>query len=194
MLKHLVIGILVVAGFYFWTNKEVTHGPGEIAPDTPQITRLTWEKPFTFKQYQITPKRMFQGEVRVLEKKRYFFDDRADLVPFDVFIGWSKLSDERNLTNFNVSIKNRDASLGFTNPPIPINEIYNQTDLVHFVASNKEVRQALSKLKKGDIVRFKGFLSDISTERGLKWESSISLKDLGHKADKIVWLEEFIIL
>ena len=122
MIKHVVVGVLIAIGYFFWTGREVTHGPGEIAPDPPKVNRLTWEKPFSHKSYKIIPKRTIQGEVRILEKKRYFFDDKNDLVPFDIFIGWSKLSDERNLTGMNITISDRDASIAFSVPPLPVND------------------------------------------------------------------------
>lgn len=193
MIKNLIVGALILATYFFWTNRDIAHGPGEIAPNRPNISHLTWQKPFTYSNYILTPKRSISGEVRVLEKKKYFFDEINDLVPYDFFVGWSKMSDERNLDHMYITLSEREAFLEFSNHPLPINQVHTQTELFHIIPASSEVKDSLAKIRPGNVITFNGFLTSVERTPDINWSTSVSFKEIGNEADKILYVEELTI-
>jgi len=194
MLKHLFLGIVLVVGYLFWTQREVVHGPGEIVPDTPRLMRLSWQKPFEFKGHKINPQRIFEGDVRVLAKKRYwFFDSFKSISPFDIYGGWGKLSDERNLDQMHFAINERQPAIKYSDPDLTLPDIHEQSDLFHILPANSKVKDAISRVRKGHIIYIKGYICNVETPAARKWKTSTRINDASVKSKKILWVEEIFI-
>lgn len=194
MLKHILLGIVIVVGYLFWTEREIVHGPGEIAPETPDITNPSWQKPFIFKGFNIEPKKVFEGNVRVLAKRKYLFlDELKSVSPIDIYAGWGKLSDERNLKKLHFSIWERQPNIKYSDIELSPHFIDSQTDLFHILPANTKIKEMTFKIRKGDIVYLKGFLTDIVTPTGKKLHTSVEIDDGSIENKKILWVEELII-
>jgi len=194
MLKHILLGIVIIVGYLFWTEREVVHGPGEVVPEIPEATNISWQKPFTFKGFNIEPKKIFEGNVRVLAKRKYFFlDDLKSVSPIDIYAGWGKLSDERNLKKLHFSIWEREPNIKYSDQELTPHFINIQTDLFHILPANTKVKEKTFKVRKGDIVYLKGFLCDVVTPTGKKLKSSVEIDDGLMDKKKILWVEELII-
>lgn len=195
MLKHLLfIALLLGGGYYFWTTRPVTHGPGVVAPNEPEQKQVWRKSNIEFKDYKIEPVAEFNIEARVLSKQRYDDDARAEIAPYDFVLGWGPMSDETNLDKMMVRQERRTFDLELTNPPIPLPEIYRHIANVHLAPSTVEIRDKLGSVRQGHVVRIKGYLVNITTERGRFFKSSLSRSDRGNDAGEILWIEEFIIL
>ncbi len=193
MLKFILLGIVAFSGFYIWTVFPIHHGPGEITPNKPKLERLTWEKPFEFKDATILPHRKISGEVRILEKRRYFFDNKREYSPVDVLVGWKSLSDERNLDHIHFSLDNRFFDYEFTRPPLPLNELLSQIDLWHLVPSNEEIDTSTKKLRKGNLIKFEGYVVDIEPKSMYAWRSELTTPKNQNFKNTIIWLTEFSV-
>lgn len=193
MLKYILLCILAMSGYYAWTSHPVTHGAGIIAPDKPVLKYVSWEKPFTYKESTLTPVKLMEAEVRVLEKKRYFFDEYKELSPVDVLVGWDEMSDERNLEFINFRLQNRAFSMEFIKPPIPETAIYNQVQLMHVIPANNFVKEDLLALKKGELITFKGMLVHIESTVQPNWTTDLLLTGTKKWKTQILWVEELKI-
>ncbi|GAB5408930.1 MAG: hypothetical protein BalsKO_12950 [Balneolaceae bacterium] len=188
MLRFILLGIVAFSGFYIWTIFPINHGPGEITPSKPKIERLSWEKPFNFKEATIIPHRRISAEVRVLEKQRYFFDSKREFSPTDVLIGWKALSDERNLDHIRFSLTDRFFDYEFTRPPLPLNEILSQIDLWHLVPSSEQIDSDIKKLRKGNIIAIEGLIIDIEPESSYAWRSELVNPKNQDFKNTIIWV------
>lgn len=193
MLRFILLGVIAFSGFYIWTIFPINHGPGEVSKDKPKLERLTWEKPFEFKNATIIPLRKISGEVRVLEKKRYFFDSKKEFSPADILIGWKALSDERNLDHIRFSLNKRLFDYEFTKPPLPLNEILSQIDLWHLVPSNEDVDIKIKKLRKGHIIYLEGFVVDIEPQSKYAWRSELVNPKNQNFKNTIVWVNKLSV-
>tara|TARA_R110000868_G_scaffold304437_23_gene565437 strand:- start:847 stop:1431 length:585 start_codon:yes stop_codon:yes gene_type:complete len=190
MLRFILLGIIAFSGFYVWTVFPIHHGPGEITPNKPKLERVSWEKPFQFKDAKVIPLRKIIGEVRVIEKKRYFFDNKRHYSPADVLVGWKALSDERNLDHIHFSLDDRYFEYEFIKPPLPVKEILSQIDLWHLVPSNEVVDTQIKKLRKGSVISVEGYIIDLEPETKYAWRSElISPKNQNFK-NTIIWITE----
>lgn len=193
MVKYLIFCAFVAASYVVYSTFPVNHGPGIMADEKPNIERLTWEEPFTFKGATFTPKRKINGEVRVLKRKRYFFDTFSKYSPVDAMVGWNQLSDSRNLDYIYYNLGDRTYRLDLTRPPLPMNTIYEESDLWHFIPSSEEINQKLKALRDGEIVHVKGLLVDISNESDFTFKTNTELSTAKKKKGFIIWVEELKI-
>jgi hypothetical protein len=190
MLRFILVFIVAFAGYYLWAFFPITHGPGITNPHAPETSRITWEKPFPYREYTITPLRNIEGETRVIERKRYYFDSKSEYAPVDVLVGWSDLSDERNLDHLHFSLDNRVADVEYSRPPLPVSQIYKQTALWHLVPSNEAIEKEIKKIRNGNILRIKGFIVNIDSEVDYGWRSDITPAKNEKYNNTIIWVTE----
>lgn len=186
--------ICVSAGYLLYVSFPVNHGPGVMSPKTPEITSLTWHEPFTFKGARVIPKKVIEAEVRILDKKRYFFDSFSRYSPLDVIVGWNKMSDERNVNYIYYSLSNRSFKSRYIKAPIEERIIYTESDLWHLIPSTSEIDEMVKQLREGHIIKIKGLLVDISNESGFNINTSTRLSDQKNTKGYAVWVEEFVVL
>ena len=190
MLKYILLCIVAFTGYYAWTIYPVKHGPGEIAPKTPEIQRVTWEKPFPFMGNTVKPVRQISGEVRVLKNKRYFIDSRSEVAPIDVLVGWKEMSDERNIDHLHFSLDNRYYEVNYSRPPLPLTEMNSQMALWHLMPSTEEIDQQIKRIRTGNTLKLKGLIVDLDSEQGFDWNSEI-IKPVGGKANNLIlWVTD----
>ncbi len=194
MLRFILLGIVACSGFYVWSVFPINHGPGQLVDTEPTVERLSWEKPFTFKYATITPLKKISGEVRVLEKRRYYFDSKSKYSPIDALVGWKELSDERNLDYLHFSLGDRYYDLSYSSPPIPLNDVYKQIDLWHLVPSSKEMEKQIKGIRKGSVLSIEGLIVNIEFEDDFPWESELTKsKRAGQLNTNVIWINEISI-
>lgn len=65
----------------------------------------------------------------------------------------------------------------------------------HIITLNKGLRNELSKVRVGQIVRMQGYLVSVKASNGITWgPSSLSRSDTGNGACEILYLEDFLIM
>ncbi len=190
MFKYVLLCFLALFGYYAWTVYPINHGPGIIAPHKPNIDYLSWEKPFTYKGENIIPVKKYSGELRILAKKQYFFDDRSELSPIDILVGWDDMSDERNVSFINFSLSDRYFKMSFTRPPIPLEHMYSEMDLLHLIPSSEEVKKTMNGLRKGHIVSIEGFIVNVESSSSFNWESEHLRRDHTRLPNLVLWVNK----
>lgn len=190
MLKIILLCVVMFTGYYAWSIFPIQHGPGVIAPNKPRVSKLTFDKPFLFNSSTVVPIRKISGQVRVLEKKRYFFDNRSQYSPIDVLIGWNELSDERNLDFLHFSLHDRYFKMNYSSPPLPINNIYNQIQLWHLMPATEEIDTDIKGIREGNVISIEGFIVNIESKDSFGWKSELSNPGEVHLKNTIVWINK----
>jgi hypothetical protein len=193
MVKYLVFCVCVAAGYVVYSNFPVKHGPGITAKEEPKIQWLSWQEPFSFKGATLSPKKVIEAEVRVIKRKRYFFDSFSRFSPVDAIVGWNVLSDERNLDYIYFTLGDREFELDLTRPPVELQTIYKESDIWHMIPSTAKIDEDLKKLRDGHIIKIKGLLVDINNDNGFNFKTSIQLSNDKNKTGYALWIEEFDI-
>lgn len=196
-MKHIIFALLLIGGiYYYWDTRPVNHGPGVVAPETPVQEATSYKaENLTYMGYEIMPKATINLEARVLSIKNYYFDQYSDLIPTDVVFGWGPMSDERNLRTVMVRQSDRSFYWEMTKAPIPEGEMWRHASNMHLIGSNQDIRDKISDLRQGHVVRIEGYLVNASSpSEGWTIESSLDRKDLGRDASELVWINSLTIL
>lgn len=195
MIKHLLFIVLLCGGvYYYWTTRPVEHGPGEVAPNTP-VQEVTYNADkLEFKGIDVNPRAKINLEARVLSIKNYYFDKYSDLIPTDVVFGWGPMSDERNLNSLMVRQSDRSFYWEMTKPPIKQTEMWKHAANMHLIGPTQEIRDKISSLREGQIVKIEGFLVNARSPDGWVLKSSLKRDDIGDDASELVWINSLTIL
>ncbi len=135
----------------------------------------------------------FSMEGRVLSKQRYFFGRESQLAPVDLALGWGPMSNYQVLKNLKISQSDRWCHYSYDEAPIVPSEIDNHSANMHLIPANAEIKRKIEKVRRGEIVAFKGALVQVSDLKGWNWVSSLSRSDTGDGACEVVWVEDFTI-
>lgn len=195
MIKHIVLlGILMTAGFLYWTERTITHGPGVVAPEAPAQNHGFGIKKFDHNGYRVHPLARFKAEARILSKEWYFKGRLADVSPVDFMVGWGPMSDERILNEVLIKQTDRYFHWQMTHYPIPLNKMVRHTANIHIVPSSDEVESELRKVRIGHVVQLEGLLVEVKASDGWSAKSSLTRNDYGEEASEILWVEKIKIL
>ncbi len=189
-MKKLLLAIVVLWGIW-WIFFRDAPAPAagiriQTAPEQTDVTKLPW----TFKDYEILPLARYKIKARVLSKKRYFFDDPADLAPFDLALGWQGMSDSEVLEHFSITQTGRwyeylyDAQC-----PLPQDQIAVQSANVHCLPANAEILSDLKRLRKNTFLELEGYLVEVRKPGRPPWRSSLVRDDEGSGACEVLWVD-----
>lgn len=193
MFKYIFTIALGALVYFTYVNLPIEHGPGITASKKPSIKLLKWQKPFSYKDVTLTPRKEFEAEVRIIRKKNYYFDDFKEYAPTDLLVGWSDLSNEEILDRVHSEIIDRNYQFDLTVPPVPVAQLHDQTDLWHVIPADSNVKDQISKLRQGNIINVKGLLVDVTGEQGMIKSTNVSL-DLQKKYSSfVVYIEQIEI-
>lgn len=194
-MKHLFIVILLLgSGYYYWTTRPISHGPGEMVTQDPIQKNAFGVKPFDHDRFRIEPLARYEIKARVISKKRYRGNTRSDLSPYDIVVGWGPMSDSRNLDYVLFKQSDRDYRWEVTTPPIPESQMRQHSANMHVIPSSEVMLKKLKDLREGHIINLKGYLVKASAESGWTLKSSMSRNDSGSSTSELVWVEEFEIV
>jgi hypothetical protein len=60
---------------------------------------------------------------------------------------------------------------------------------MHLIPASDEVRQALARVKRHELVTISGYLVAVQHPDGWRWRSSVSRTDSGGGACELIWVE-----
>lgn len=184
--------LLIALAGYMLSNRPVTHGPGEVAPDPP-IQGETSEAPFEFKGFQITPLADFDLVARVLSKKSYSSGAEAELAPWDIAFGWGPMSDETVLEKIDISQSGRFYYWRVQEFPIPRKEIEQNSANMHLIPADDDIEEVLDDVREGQILELFGHLVKIKGPGNWQWKSSLTRSDTGHGACEVIFVTDVSI-
>lgn len=172
MLKHIFLIIVLAVSYYLWDQRPIKHGVGVIAPDAPVVERGFQLAEHNIKHYTLQPKYRLKTTARVLSNKRYWFDEKSEIAPVDLVLGWDDLSDERILDQVKTPISRRDFKVDVIRPPLTFSEIRSKLLYMHAIPSNDRVAEQLKGVKSGHVLSIRGYIVDVYDRSDVLWASS----------------------
>jgi len=130
----------------------------------------------------------------ILSTRHYIGDEKADIAPYDIVLGWNRMSDPKIVRHINIRQNNRFYYWRVKEFPIPREEIELSSTNLHIVPDTPEIAQQLAALKRGDVVSLTGYLTDIKDENDFIWATSRSRKDSGDGACEIMLIKQMSVI
>lgn len=168
----------------------VSHAPGVLVPEVP--TQTPPKSPRLIEResdgYQLTPLADYSIRARVLGTERYRFDSVSDLVPLDLALGWSSMSDSAILDRTHVFQTNRHFYYVMPGGMISADAAKIAAANTHVIPADDAIRAELFELKTGDVVRLTGQLVEVNGPKGMTMRSSLRRDDSGDGACEILYV------
>lgn len=170
-------------------------GPG--GPPWPDGARVDREpvqgrprgQPFSVGDFRLTPVATFDVEARVLSRARYRSGVESELSPWDLFLGWGEMSDERIVGAMDFVQMNRWGSWRSAAPGLPpVSDLLDQSSNMHVIPADDTIRDLLGEIRTGDRVRLVGQLVDVDRGDGWRWRTSRTRTDRGSGACELVFV------
>ncbi len=196
MKKVLYLSLLVLAFLAWrdWTHREIVHEPGVLVTELPRQRNLQDGDPIVLDEYRLKRRAEFDIRARVLSREDYRWGTESDLSPIDLALGWGAMSDQAVLDRMTISQGSRWYYFRYKLPaPIPKQAMINNSGNMHMVPSNKWVLKKLKEIRRGDVVRLKGFLVDVDSDAGFTWRTSLRRDDTGGGSCEIVYVSDIYI-
>ncbi len=139
----------------------------------------------------LTPQAEYEVSALVLSKKNYYFEFGAKVMPTDLALGWGDMAD----TNQNQGIKitqsgrwyyyNHDASATLAGQYITTHSSNH-----HILPATENIKKAIGRINKGQLIKLEGYLVDITTEGNENFDriSSIARTDKGAGSCEIMYV------
>ncbi len=187
-----IISILFLY-FLISCTSEIKQPSGVLAEAPPKQTALLQSQVWERDGYFINAITQFELKAKVLGKERYRFDRESDLAPYDLALGWGKMSDQTIIDKIDISQRGRWFYWQTDNYPIPRKEIERSASNMHIIPATDKIMDELDDLIVGEIIYLKGYLvSAMHPKDGWRWKSSLSRTDTGGGACEVVYVEKLL--
>ncbi len=195
MLKRCVLAGIVLLGLaQVWdrfTHRAITRADGVLVATAPLQTHVEDPGPFAYREFTLTPLARFSLHGRVLLVSRYRLGRESALAPYDLGIGWQRMSDSAVLRGLSLSQSARFLHWRWRDaPPIPEAEITGSAANMHLIPANRHIRSRIAALRPGQLVSLQGRLVEASRPDGWRWRSSLSRTDRGGGACELFYVED----
>ena len=172
---------------------EIKQPPGVLAKAPPKQTKLVQSKVWERDEYYINALAQFELKAKVLGKERYRFDRISNISPYDLALGWGRMSDQAIVDKMDIWQSGRWFYWKTDRYPISRKEIETSASNMHIIPANDEIMDELGDIKVGEIIYLKGYLVSVMTPKnGQHWNSSLSRDDVGGGACEVVWVEKLL--
>lgn len=163
----------------------------EDEPEQHSVTDFVWIQKNNY-QLGFTDKILIRG--MILSTHHYNDDEKSDIAPIDVVIGWKKMSDPDVVSKVYIMQNGRFYFWKVNEFPIPRAEIESSSTNLHIVPDSKQLTDRLKTLRVGDIVSLEGYLSDVKDEDERIWVTSRVRNDSGDGACEIMLVKNLSII
>jgi hypothetical protein len=167
----------------------------EVAPE--QIERTGYnEIAYKIGNNTITIKPIASYKIagKILAKKKYGSTWSAKLAPYDLALGWGKLTNDEYIEKLKISQWGRFYFFKYEyNLPFREDYIIEHSSNNHIIPATENLRKLLFHLDPGQLIEMEGFLVDVSGKIGknqVKWNSSIKRDDTGNGSCELVYVRK----
>ncbi|HOY71310.1 MAG TPA: hypothetical protein PL131_11790 [Methylotenera sp.] len=174
--------------FFAWLPKKIYV---DEEPEQHSITDFSWVQKNNY-QLGFTDKILIRG--MVLSTREYHDDNKSDIAPMDIVIGWKKMSDPDVVSKVYIMQNRRFYFWKVNEFPISRGEIEGYSTNLHIVPDNEQIASRLKNMRVGDIVSLEGYLTDVKDEDERIWVTSRVRNDSGDGACEIVLVKNFSII
>jgi hypothetical protein len=194
-LLPVVAALLVGWGaLHHWRPRDVIQPPGVLAPDAPHQVNLEDGATLRRDDISLATRAHIELTARVLSREDYAWDAEAVLSPTDLALGWGRMSDSAVLAGIDISQSGRFYYWRTKAWPISRREIEQSSANMHMIPADADVRGALKRVRKGQLVHIEGFLVDARRAGGWHWNTSLTRGDTGAGACELVYVESLEIV
>jgi hypothetical protein len=188
----LLLAVLgIAAAWMWWSSQPLRHQPGVLTQDLPVQSDVPPRALPEQAGFKLTAVAHYSIRARVLDTKQYFGSPQAKLVPYDVALGWNRMSDQAVLDQLSISMGNRFFFYRWQKrAPIPQAEIIRSAANNHLIPSSGAIRSQIRHLRVGQIVEISGWLFDAEGPDNLKWRTSRRRDDAGNGACELIYVEK----
>jgi len=184
MLKRLLMMALCLlvanAAWDAWRHRPMARADGVVVATSPQQTLIDDPQALVVGDFTLTPLADFALEARVLLLSRYHFGIESDLAPYDLGVGWQRMSDSAVLRGLELSQSSRFLHWRWRDaPPIAEAEITRSAANIHLIPANSALARRIGALRPGQIVVLHGKLVEAVRADGWHWRSSLTRADGG---------------
>jgi len=196
-MKKLLIAsalLIIVLVYFLYPETLITYPLGVTAPTPPQQTNLAGGKQWTEGEYTLEALAEYKIKARVLSRNNFSFGKESDLSPFDLALGWGRMSDQSIIDKIDVSQSNRWYHWQADVFPIPKKDISLNSANVHIIPKDEAIEDKFDKVYRGSLIEMKGYLVKVTTSEGWRWISSLRRDDTGGGSCELFWVEEINVL
>ena len=191
---YITLILLAVLAWRDWNRREIVHEPGVLVSELPLQRAMEGSDPILLDGYRLTRRAEFGIRARVLSREDYRWGSESDLSPIDLALGWRAMSDQAVLDRITITQGSRWYFTRYDLPaPISDQAIINNSSNMHMVPANPWVLKKLKDVRRGDVVRLKGFLVDIDSDSGFRWRTSLRRDDTGNGSCELFYVEDIFI-
>ncbi len=189
-----VTALAVAIGGASWftiSRQPLHHPPGILVAREPaQLDLAARGAPFQAAGWTLKPVADYVIEARVLGRKRYTRDATATLSPWDLALGWGRMSDEAVLERLDISQRDRFYHWQYWGrAPLPEADITRLSANVHVIPADAAIGARIANLRVGALVRLEGWLVEAThPEADRPWRSSLTRDDEGEGACEILYV------
>ncbi len=137
----------------------------------------------------LIPAALFDVTGVVLGKKRYLPWGEYHMAPWDIGIGWGAMSDPDNLSQVSFWQRNRFMYFRYGGgASVNKHMIIPNHSNIHIIPANDRVRDQISEVKRGNLVRMTGFLVHVM-DGDIFLKTSLERHDTGAGACEILYVQ-----
>ena len=188
-MKRITISTVIASMLIFCSGRQSFYSEALNLPE-PVQKKLVDPKSFFHKGVAVTPRYRFQVQARVLSKKNYRMGRAGKICPVDLALGWGPMSNDEVLKEIKIKQRSRFYFWSVRDYPISKKEITLNSANMHIIPADGKVAAELKAVRKGDVIKFSGFLVNLRAEDGWRWKTSERRSDSGGGACELVWVEE----
>lgn len=198
MLKRLALITLFLIGAYQawsqYTQRALDRPDGVLVASAPVQMAIENSSPHAFGAFALTPLANFRVQGRVLLLSRYRLDAESALAPYDLGLGWQRMSDSAVLRGLDLKQTGRFLLWHWRHaPPIPEDEINRSAANIHLIPADADIRAQIARLRPGQLVSLSGQLVAATRNDGWHWRSSLSREDSGRGACELMYVESIAL-
>lgn len=127
---------------------------------------------------------------RVLSSTRYRLGRSAALAPFDLALGWGRMTEPAVVDRLVIHQGGRWYFWSYRgDPPLPLREIETSSANLHLIPADAAVARALRRASTGQAIALRGYLVELRAADGWQWRSSMSREDTGDGSCELLYVQ-----
>ena len=191
--------VVSVAALLLWFNqaessRAVQDDPINFSRDPIQDSSVREALPvlhFGKRMVVMSAKAKYTIDGQLVSKKRYTHGYMNELSPYDFALTWGDMPKYLNQIKFSQTSRFCQYKLK-KNATVDPKYMQNHTSNNHLIPASKNIKKAMRKARKGDLIRIEGHLVHVETSKAGRmissWNSSVTRKDTGDGACEIIYV------
>lgn len=191
--------VVSVAALLLWFNqaessRAVQDDPINLSRDPIQDSSVREALPvlhFGKRMVVMNAKAKYTIDGQLVSKKRYLHGFMNELAPYDFALTWGDMPKHLNQIKFSQSSRFCLYKMK-KNAKVDPKYVQNHMSNNHLIPASNNIKKAMRKARKGDLIRIEGHLVHVETSKAGRmissWNSSVTREDTGDGACEIIYV------